>query len=587
MPEASLLQRFKERKLVQWALAYLAGAWVLYEASDAIGSRWNLPDTLFQGLFILLAFGFLIVLVLAWYHGEKGHQRVSGPELLMVTALLVIAGVALSTLRRVDERSLPGEAVPSAAEEDDRPSIAVLPLENRSGVEDDAYFTDGIHDEILTQLSKISGLSVRARTSAMAYRDRPRNVRQIGQELKVRYLLEGGVQRAGGTVRINIQLIDSERDEHVFADSYDRELSVENLLAVQRSVALRIAEALEATLTPIERERLEARPTGNFRAYDLYLRGRYHLEEMTVEGAYRAIEYFGEAIENDSTYAAPYAGLGTAWYLLAQPLGAVPTREGMPNARAAAELALSLDPDLADAYLVLGHVSSTFDWEWQEAERLLQRAIELDPSSPTAHFVYGVYLAGNVGRYEEGIAEGIRAVKLDPLSLISRAVLAEFYFLARQYERALREAQTVLDMDPEFDRARVVMMWVYEELGLCEEYLALRREQLMSSGAQPEALARQVTLERACADSGFVGIWRRNLERRLERIAADQYVHPMTLVRDYARLGRVDEAFEWLERAFDERDGSLAFIKTFPAYDELRSDPRFRDLLRRMNFREQ
>jgi tetratricopeptide (TPR) repeat protein len=197
-----------------------------------------------------------------------------------------------------------------------------------------------------------------------------------------------------------------------------------------------------------------------------------------------------------------------------------------------------------------------------------------------------VYLADAVGRYEEGIAEGIRAVELDPLSLNQRAGLAEFYYAARQYDRALEEAQKVLDMDPDFNRARGVMMWVYEELGMCEEYLALRRERLMGWGAEPEALARQAALEQACADSGFVGIWRWRLERSLERIAAGEYVGPSALADNYARLGRIDEAFEWLERAYDERDGNLAFMKMSPAYDGLSSDPRFQDLLRRMNFPE-
>ncbi len=582
MPDHSLLQRLKERKLVQWALAYLAGAWFLVEASDLVVERFRWSEGIGQAVIILAVFGFFLALILAWYHGEKGRQRVSGPELLMVAALLVIAGGVVSTLGPEEEASSPDETVAVATQEGDRPSIAVLPLENRSGLEEDAYFTDGIHDEIITQLSKISGLRVRARTSVMEYRDSPKNIRQIGEELNARYLVEGGVQRAGETVRINIQLVDSEKDEHVFADTYDRELSVENLLAVQRGVALRIADALEATLTPADRERIEARPTGNLDAYDFYLRGSYHLERMTVDGATRAIEYFEEAIDEDPNYAAPYGGLARAWTLLGQPLDAVPTGEGLPKAKAAAEKALSLDPDLADAHLILGLVSATYEWDWEKAERLLKRAIELDPSYPLAHTAYAVYLE-KLGRHEESIAEGTRAVQLDPLSLFQRASMAEFYYYARQYDRALEEAEKVLDMDPDYDRAREVLMWVYEELGMCEEYVALRRERLMASGAEPEALAGQATLEQACADSGFVGIWRWGLERNLVRIAAGEYVRPMELADDYARLGRIDDALEWLERAYDERDGDLAFIKTEPIYDGLRSDPRFQALLRRMN----
>ncbi|UCC74224.1 MAG: tetratricopeptide repeat protein, partial [Gemmatimonadota bacterium] len=224
-------------------------------------------------------------------------------------------------------------------------------------------------------------------------------------------------------------------------------------------------------------------------------------------------------------------------------------------------------------------------WDWQKAERLLQRAIELDPSSPLAHMAYGVYLE-KLGRHEESIAEGIRSLELDPLSLMYRATLAEFFYFARQYDRALEEAQEVLDMDPDYQYARDVMMSAYEELGMCEEYLALRRERLTGPGAEPEAPAQQAALEQACADAGFVGIWRWRLEGRLDSIAAGEYVRPSALARDYARLGRLDEAFEWLERAYEERDGSLAFCRTSPTFDRFRSDPRFQDLLRRMNFPE-
>ena len=591
-----LIVEIHHRSLWQVLLIYVGVSWGVLEAADLFIGRLGLADWLFWVALGLLIAGLVVLMVLTFLPepavsptephelyisgGRRRHlltwRRAATIFVLALAAWGVVATGWLLFGRGAEEDAAAG----------DRPSIAVLPLVNRSGLEDDRYFTDGIHDEILTQLSKISGLSIRGRTSVMQYRDSPKNLRQIGEELNARYLLEGGVQRAGKTVRINVQLIDSETDEHVFADTYDRELSLENVLAIQRGVALRIADALKTTLTAQEREHIERVPTENPEAYDYYLKGRYHLVKMSVAGANSAIEYFEEAIESDSTYAAPYAGLAIAWLLLGQPLGAVRHSEAMPRSKAAAEKALSLDPDLAEAYSILGHVSFVYDWDWQTAERLLERAIQLDPNSPMAHHAYGVYLADAVARYEEGIAEGLRAVELDPLSLFYRAGLAEFYLAARQYDRALEEAQKVLDMDPDYDRARGVIMWVYEELGMCERYLALRREGLMGSCAEPQALARQAALELACADSGFVAIWRWRLERRLERIAAGEYVHPSALAEDYARIGRMDEAIEWLGRAYDERDGNLAFIKMSPAYDGLRSDPRFQDLLRRMSFPE-
>jgi TolB-like protein len=223
MIKPSLLQRLKERKLVQWGLAYLAGAWVLAEAADVVGGRWNLPDTLFQGLFILLGVGFFATLILAWYHGEKGRQEVGGIELLMLAALLVVAGVALSSLEGgpgvEQSESLVGEEVEDiAALLNERPGIAVLPFANRSELPSDQYFADGIQSGLLTRLRPISGLRVISRTSSDAYRDTNLTAPEIGRELNVAYVLEGEVYRAADQVRIYVQLIDAETDAHLWAE---------------------------------------------------------------------------------------------------------------------------------------------------------------------------------------------------------------------------------------------------------------------------------------------------------------------------------------------------------------------------------
>jgi TolB-like protein len=208
MPSPSLLQRLKERKLVQWSLAYLAGAWVIYEATGTALEAWDIPVLLVRSIHVLLVIGFFVALVIAWYHGEKGRQRASGPELLMVAALLVVAGGVLTTLGPGTRETASDDPtnLPSPEPRDARPSIAVLPFQNRSGVEEDAHFTDGLHDQIITHLTKISGLSVRGLTSVLVYRDSPKNLREIGEELNARYIVEGGVQRAGGDVLINVQL---------------------------------------------------------------------------------------------------------------------------------------------------------------------------------------------------------------------------------------------------------------------------------------------------------------------------------------------------------------------------------------------
>jgi TolB-like protein/Tfp pilus assembly protein PilF len=597
-----LIVEIHRRSLWQVLLIYSGAALVAYQAVQALTEGLGLPQWFPAFAVVLFIVGLPVVLATAFVreveaaspapaeaeprivnkeadaarHEASRHRRLvtwrnAG---LSFVAALAVWGVVATGWMLVGGRP----ARPQIG------SLAVLPLENLARDSAEEYFADGMTEALITRLSQIGSLEVKSRTSAMQYKGSRKPMAEIAEELDVDALVEGTVLRVEDRVLITAQLIHGPSDRHLWANSYERDLR--DILGLLSEVAQAIAGEIEAVLTPEERARLSRTREVDPEVQEAYLKGRYHLVKMTVDGANRAIEYFEEAIENDPTYAAPYAGLAIAWNLLGQPLGAVPTREGMPKAKAAAEKALSLDPDLADAYLVLGLVSFGYDWDWQKAERLLERGLELDPSSPMAHHAYGVYLADAVGRYEEGIAEGIRAVELDPLSLFYRAGLAEFYHSARQYDRALEEARKVLDMDPNFNRARVVMLWVYEGLGMCEEYLALRRERLMGSGAEPEALARQAALEQACADSGFVGIWRWRLERRLESIAAGEYVRPSALARNYARLGRMDEAFEWLERAFEERDGNLAFIKTEPAYDGLRSDPRFQDLLRRMNFPE-
>ncbi|MCJ7630510.1 MAG: hypothetical protein MUO50_19215, partial [Longimicrobiales bacterium] len=357
MPDPSFLQRLKERKLVQWAVAYLAGAWVLFEVTDAVGSRWNLPDALFQSLFVVLAVGFFVALVLAWYHGEKGRQRVSGPELLMVAALLVVAGVALSLLPPSNEAPLP--PADSFAERpgipDDRPSLAALPFANLSSDEEDVYLAAGIHEEVIAQLSKIGGLRVVSRTSVMGYREPEQNIRQIAADLGVGAVLEGSVQKVLDRVRVTVQLIDAVTDEHLWAGSFDREITLENLLDIQAEVARQIAGALQTELTIEERALVGARYTENLAAYQAYLRGRYFqkLPHYSEEDVVRASGEFLRAVELDSTFALAWMELANAH---AQEVfyWTDASDERREMARVAAERAMNLDSPAPEVRLALG-----------------------------------------------------------------------------------------------------------------------------------------------------------------------------------------------------------------------------------------
>jgi len=313
----SVWRRLRERKLVQWAVAYLAGAWLLLEVTDVVGDRFGLTDGLYRVLVVVAAGGFFVALVLAWYHGEKGRQRVSGPELLILALLFALSGGVLSLVGRGGGVAAVPSAVgaPTAMQRiaaqlalDDRPGIAVLPFVHRSGVEEDQYFTDGLHDELLTRLTTISGLRVIARTSVEPYRDTPKDVRVIGDELGVGYVLEGGVQRAGDRIRLNVQLIDAGSGAHLWSETYDSDATPAELLDVQTQLSLRIAAELRVAVVGEERERLFRRSTDNAEAYDLWLRAQAS-GTSSPERRSRGIEYLSRAVELDPGFVAAHVGL--------------------------------------------------------------------------------------------------------------------------------------------------------------------------------------------------------------------------------------------------------------------------------------
>jgi TolB-like protein len=579
----SLLQRLKERKLFQWALAYLAGAWLVFQGIEVLAEPWNLSEGVQRTIHVLLGVGFFITLILAWYHGEKGRQRVSGVELLILTGILIIAGL-LVTVLRPRAGGTPEAPEPSAVtvSESGRPSVAALPFTNLSELQGDVYFTDGMHEQILTQLSKVGSLSVRGRTSAMEYRDSPKNLREIGRELNARYVLEGSVFREGETVRINVQLIDAQQDEHLWAEDYERDLSVESLIAVQSDIAERVAQALEAELTPDERARIEARPTGNLQAYDLYLLGRHYYNQHTREGYEQAIAYFERAIEQDSAFALAYSGLAFA-LMDGSTFGIRRPRDVYPRAKVMALKALEIDNTFAEAYGALASIEDLYEWNWPKAEALYQRALELSPQYANGHFYYGYFLMA-LGRFEQAKKEFVRAHALDPMSPRLYFALGQPLYYGGELEQALEHCRAAQAMYPE-----------YEEGGCTGGYLAVGRYEeaiaeaesgrgqhgvILAPGSEPQAY-----LAMAYALAGRKDEARRVLHELHTRSRAE-YVSPSALARVYVGLGEADSAMFWLERAYEDRTYAVVWIRNDPLMETLRSDPRFQDLVRRLNFPE-
>jgi TolB-like protein/Tfp pilus assembly protein PilF len=442
MPEPSLLERLKERKLVQWALAYLAGGLVVLQILDAVAGPLSLSVLAQRAILVSLGFGFVLTLVLAWYHGEKGRQRVSGPELLMIALLLAIAGTGILLLRVDEEVAEPTESASPAAVDDDRPSIAVLPFDNFSPNPDDAYFADGMQEQLVSTLSRIGGLSVRGRTSVMRYREQPKPLPEIADEIGVTFILEGSARMTTDQVVVTAQLIDARRDEHLWSDEYDREFSVRDVISVQRDIAQKVAAAIGALLTPEEEARISAIPTEDSEGYQEYLRGQFQFNQRTEEGIQRAIDHLERSVALDPGFAAAHATLSLCYSWLPLYSGRFKWAQVVHLAEASAEAAIQLDPGLAEAHTSLGVVRMIRD-DVVGAEEEFISAITANPSHAEAHYQLS-YLLSHLERHEEAIAAGRKALELDPLSFAANISLGYRLLSSRQYDPATRQFKHLL-----------------------------------------------------------------------------------------------------------------------------------------------
>jgi TolB-like protein/Tfp pilus assembly protein PilF len=442
--------RLRRRKVVQWGLAYCGGAWALAQALAHLVTTYHWTEQIQQIGTLLLLIGLPIALILAWYHGDRGQQRVTGAELAILSVLLALGG---GVIWIYGQRYQPPpaatvakpSAIPPASKE--RPSIAVLPFENRSRLDDDVSFVDGIHDDVLTQLSQISALRVISHTSVERFRDTTLPVKDIAQQLGVGSILEGGVQRAGDRVRINVQLIDAATDANLWAESYDRSLSAANIFAIQSEVAKAIAGALRATLTPAEQARSVAVPTQNLVAWESYQLGKQLLARRTSESVARAEGLFEKAIELDPRFALAHVGLAESlqlqiWY------GGTPGDVTRAREEQAVARALQLDPRLGEAWTSSADIASQRGQD-DRAEEEFRRAIQLSPNYATAHQWYGEHLAGRA-RYAEATEQLRIAVALDPLAAILRVVLGNTLNAAGRFDEAEASYRKAIDIDPSF-----------------------------------------------------------------------------------------------------------------------------------------
>jgi TolB-like protein/Tfp pilus assembly protein PilF len=439
----------RRRKVVQWGIAYVAGAWVLLQVLGFAADAFAWPAITKQLAMLGLAVGLPIVVALAWFHGDRGQQRVTGPELAVLTLLLLVGGGLLWLYaKRSAPTTTAATAVKSIAPSlaaDARPSIAVLPFENRSDVQKDAFFVDGIHDDVLTQLTKVGALKVIARTSVEQFRDTTLTTKEIGEKLGVTKVLEGGVQRAGDRVRVTVQLIDAATDAHLWAENYDRELTAANIFAIQSEVAIAIAGALKATLTPAEQARAYAIPTHSLEAWQAYQLGKQRMSSRTSAALSQAAEKFRRAISLDPTFALAWSGLADTLTLQIVYAG-TPRDAGLVDAEAAVTRALELDPHLAEAWTAAGAIADS-QFQLERAETMYRRAIALNGNYATAHQWLSITLS-DLGRRQEAVVEAERAVALDPLSAVINSRLGVARGEVGRFQDALVALNHAIEIDP-------------------------------------------------------------------------------------------------------------------------------------------
>ena len=449
--------------------------------------------------------------------------------------------------------------------------VAALPLAIISSDQQDEYFADGLTEEIINTLSSIPGLKVIARTSVMKYKEASKSVGEIGRELKVGTILEGSVRKAGGRLRITIQLIDVGSESPIWSQKYDREL--EDVFKIQTDIAERVAEALKVQLLTENKTLIQQKAPEDIGAYVLYLRGRYHWSRRNKEDLEKAIAYFGEAIEKDPNYALAHAGMADCYTLMGRHLY-LPAKEAFSKARDFANRALELNNDLAEAHTSLAAVLFIYDWEWDEAEDQFKRAIQLNPNYATAHYWHSVLLQ-TTGRLQESVTAAEKAQVLDPLSPVIGMGVVQAYFFSGQYDKAVEECHRYLDMDPSFVVARDFLVHLHVQNGLFEEAAEEAKRLLDVSERKSEAMAH---LAYVYAASGKT----EEAKKLFEASVADAefgYSNPTIFIIVCSILGDLDNAYRWAEKARESGRIALHSLRFSPDLQRFRTDPRYNLLL--------
>src|SRR5437870_4483424 len=573
----------KRRNVYKVAVAYAVVAWLTIQAASIFLPAFNAPQWAMQIVILILVVGFPIALVFSWAfestpEGIKRESEVqadesithhTGRKIVALTIVLAVIATGLLIFQFIRARST--SSLLTNASSITNKSIAVLPFDNLSGDPQNAYFSEGVQDEILTRLAKIAELKVISRTSTQRFKSAPNDLRQIAQQLGVANILEGSVQKANDQVRVNVQLINALTDAHLWADTYDRKLT--DIFAVETEIAKTVADMLQAKLTGSEQHVIAARPTANSEAHQLYLKGRFFWNKRTGSDLKKSIDYFEQAIAADPSYALGYAGVADAYVFLPGYTAGAPG-DYYPKAKAAAKKALELDETLAEAHTTLALAIWYYDFDFKQANREFQRAIELNPNYATGHQQYGNNTLSALGRFDDAIVEGKRAVELDPLSLVINADLGANYYYARRYDEAIAQMRKTLEMDPGYYIAHLVLGQVLDAKG-ARDAAIVECQKARALNDDPSVLG---VLARAYGLSGNKMEAEKILDQ-LKKLSQERYVSAYSFALTYLGLGDKEEALRWLEQSYQDHAGSdIGYIRVDPLLDPLRGDPRFEAL---------
>jgi TolB-like protein len=579
----SFFSELKRRNVYKVAVAYAIVGWLLVQIATQVFPFLEIPNWVVRLVIALVVIGFPIALVLAWAFeatpegikrtevADAKHEHSHGKTWIYV----VIIGAAISAALFFLGRYTAGNSAGAARIELPAKSIAVLPFDNLSRDPDNAFFAEGVQDEILTRLAKVADLKVIARTSTQKFKSAPDDLRNVANQLGVMNILEGSVQKANDQVRVNVQLINGLTNSHLWAEIYDRKLT--DIFAVESDIAKTIADQLQAKLTGSEKQMMAAQPTTDTTAYELYHKGRSLWGKRTGDNIPKAIGFYEQAIARDPNYALAYAGLASAHILAPFYVGA-DRRESSAKAKEAALTALRLDPNLAEAHTALGKVFFFGEIDLAGAMREYKRAIELKPNDADAHHWYGNDTLAALGQFEEAIVEGKRSVELDPLSVVINADLGVTLFYAHRYEESEKQLRKTLEIDP-------TSFYTHYNLGI-----ALQAAGDLSGAIAEYEKAKQLgdntyvsTLyAQAKALAGDKDAAQRMLSD-LDKISRQREVVGYLRALLYLSLNNKDEALRWLDQGFKERDGSnISTITVDPLFASLHGDPRFEALVQKV-----